>query len=167
MKHILRFLAQGLLYVPLMTLLGTFSTHPKFQVMAEDKALIRISITHAGRLIVECRQRSPEELAKLAPNMRAQQVCPRERSPIRLEVRLDDALLLDVTKSPTGLRRDGSATIYRRTEVPAGRHRLVARLADGPTGAFTHERAIDVDLGPGGSLLIDFNAARGGFLFVD
>jgi hypothetical protein len=166
-KQVLRFVAQCLLYVPLMALLGTFSTQPRFQVMAEDKALVRISLTHAGSLLVECRQRSPEELAKLAPNMRAQQVCPRERSPIRVEVHLDDALLLDATAPPSGLRRDGASTIYRRTEVPAGRYRLRARLADGPSGAYTHERAIDVDLRPGGSLLIDFNAAKGGFLFRD
>lgn len=166
MKQVLRFVAQCLLYVPLMAILGAFSTHPTFQVMPADKALVRISLTHAGSLLVECRQRSPEELAKLAPNMRAQQVCPRERSPIRVEVNLDGALLLDVSKAPVGLRRDGAATIYQRTEVPAGRHRLVARLADGPTGAFTHEKSIDVDLRPGGSLLIDFNAAKGGFLFA-
>lgn len=167
MKQVLRFAAQCLLYVPLMAILGTFSTQPRFQVMPEDKALVRISLTHAGSLVVECRQRTSEELAKLAPNMRAQLVCPRERSPIRVQVSIDDSSLLDVTAPPTGLRSDGAATIYRRTEVPAGRHRLVARLADGPSGAFTHERSIDVDLRPGGSLLIDFNAAKGGFLFRD
>jgi len=165
MRQALRFVAQCLLYVPLMAILGTFSTAPSFQVMPAEKALLRISLTHAGSLLVECRQRSPEELAKLPPNMRAQQDCPRERSPIRLEVTLDGQPLLDVTAAPTGLRRDGASTIYRRTELPAGRHRLTARLADGPTGEFRHVQSIDVELRPGGSLLMDFNAARGGFLF--
>ena len=32
---------------------------------------------------------SAEELAKLAPNMRVAQVCPRERSPVAVEVEMD------------------------------------------------------------------------------
>ncbi len=39
--------------------------------------------------ITDCRPRTAEELAKMPPQLRAQQDCPRERSPVRVRVELD------------------------------------------------------------------------------
>ena len=47
----LRFAAQLLLYVPLMALIGYFSTRPEFAVIAPDEALLRLSFTHAAARI--------------------------------------------------------------------------------------------------------------------
>ena len=66
----LRFAAQLALYVPLMAILAYFSTEPRFSVMAPDEALVRVSFIHATQRKEACRERSAEELAKLAPNMR-------------------------------------------------------------------------------------------------
>lgn len=162
---LLRFVGQLLLYVPFMALLGYFSTQPRFVNMPEDKALLRLSFTHAAQRKEECRQRTPEELAKLSPNMRAAQDCPRERSPVTVEIEMDGKLLYHVVAPPSGISKDGASTVYRRLEVEAGRHRFVARLKDRVSDDFNHVSEATLDLPPGAALVIDFNAAKGGFLF--
>ncbi|HLE66287.1 MAG TPA: hypothetical protein VI730_03985, partial [Burkholderiales bacterium] len=62
-------------------------------------------------------------------------------------------------------RRDGAAAVYHRMTVPAGSHRIVARLRDRASGDFNYVRAATLDLAPGASLVIDFAAAQGGFTF--
>jgi hypothetical protein len=94
----------------------------------DDVALIKLSISHLGDR--ECRKRTPEELAKMPPNMRAPLDCPRERSDIRLEVDLDGEPIFRTVLHPTGLYKDGVSTVYKRFEVKAGSHRLTVRMDD-------------------------------------
>jgi hypothetical protein len=161
----LRILAQLLLYLPLMALIGYFSTAPRFNVIAADQALVRLSIIHAAQRKLECRTRTPEELAKLAPNMRAALDCPRERAPLTVELEVDGSVVFRRSVAPAGLRRDGAASLYHRLPLPAGRHRVVARLRDRADGPFTHTHEQTLELAPGATLLIDFAANRGGFEF--
>ena len=165
MKTALRYGAQALLYAAFVAVIGYLSTSPAYQHLAPGEALLKLSLTHAGARKEACRQRSAEELAKLAPNMRAQSVCPRERVPVTVEVTLDDAPLFRVVASPSGFSKDGASTIYRRVPVAAGRHRIGARLADNPAGEFTFADAATVDLAPGRVIVIDFDPAQGGFVF--
>ena len=162
----LRYAAQLALYVPLMAILGYFSTEPHFSVVAPGEALVRVSFIHATQRKEACRERSAEELAKMAPNMRAQLDCPRERSPLLVELELDGKVVLRREVQPSGLRRDGNVAVYERMALPAGRHRIVARLRDRPEGDFNYRAEQSVELRGGGSLIIDFNAARGGFAFL-
>jgi hypothetical protein len=162
----LRFVAQLALYVPLMAILAYFSTEPRFSAVAPDEALMRVSFIHATQRREACRERSAEELAKLAPNMRAALDCPRERSPLLVELELDGKLVLRREVQPSGLRRDGNAVVYQRFALPAGRHRIVARLRDRAEGDFNYVREETLELAAGRVLLIDFNAARGGFAFL-
>jgi hypothetical protein len=162
----LRYAAQLALYVPLMAILGYFSTEPRFAVVAADEALVRVSFIHATQRKEACRERSAEELAKMAPNMRAQLDCPRERSPLLVELELDGKVVMRREVQPSGLRRDGNVAVYERMALPAGRHKIVARLRDRPDGDFNYRGEQTVELRGGGSLLIDFNAARGGFAFL-
>ena len=161
----LRLLAQLALYAPLMAILGYFSTEPRFSAVAPDQALVRVSFIHATQRKQACRERSAEELAKLAPNMRAAQDCPRERSPLLVEIELDGKVVLQREVQPSGLRRDGNVAVYQRLALPAGRHRIVARLRDRAEGAFNFAGEQTVELAGGGVLIIDFNAQRGGFVF--
>jgi hypothetical protein len=165
MKQALKIAAQLALYVPLMAIVGYFSTEPRFFPVSPDRALLRLSFIHAAQRKQECRQRSPEELAKLAPNMRAALDCPRERSDVLVELELDGAVVLRRAVKPSGLRHDGNAAVYQRLTLPAGRHRIVARLRDRPDGDFNYMREQTVVLDAGRVLLIDFNANQGGFLF--
>jgi hypothetical protein len=162
----LRFAAQLALYVPLMAILAYFSTNPRFSVVAPDEALVRVSFIHATQRKQACRERSAEELAKLAPNMRAALDCPRERSPALVELELDGKLVLRREVQPSGLRRDGNVAVYERLALPAGRHRIVARLRDRPEGGFNYVKDETLELAGGRVLIIDFNAARGGFAFL-
>jgi hypothetical protein len=165
MKAALRYGAQALLYAAFVAVIGYFSTSPAYEHLAPGVALVKLSLTHAGARKEACRQRSAEELAKLAPNMRAQSVCPRERVPVTVEVTLDGAPLFHVVAPPSGFSKDGASTIYRRVPVAAGRHRIGARLADNPAGAFPFAHDATVDLAPGRVVVIDFDPAQGGFVF--
>ena len=161
----LRFAAQLALYAPLMAILAYFSTEPRFSIVAPDEALLRVSFIHTTQRREACRERSAEELAKLAPNMRAALDCPRERSSLLVELELDGRVVLSREVRPSGLRRDGNAVVYQRIALPAGRHRIVARLRDRAEGDFNYVRDETLELAAGRVLLIDFNAAQGGFVF--
>jgi len=161
----LRLAAQLLLYLPLMALIGYFSTSPRFELIPPGDALVRISIIHAAQRKQECRKRTPEELAKLPPNMRATLDCPRERALLSVDLEVDGAVVFRRTVPPAGLRRDGAASLYHRLPVAAGRHRIVARMRDRADGPFNYQRAETLELAPGAQLLIDFVSAKGGFDF--
>jgi hypothetical protein len=158
-------LAQVALYAPFVALVGYFSTSPVYQHLAPDQALIRLSISHAAQRKSECRERTPEELAKLAPNMRAPLDCPRERAAVAVELELDGKLVVQAVAPPSGLTGDGASTVYRRLPVAAGTHRIVVRLRDRAGGGFNYVREAELELKPGRVLVIDFHAARGGFEF--
>jgi hypothetical protein len=161
-----RIVAQLALYVPLMALIAYFSTEPRFSPVKSGEALVRVSFIHATERREPCRARSAEELAKLAPNMRASLDCPRERSPLLVEVELDGKLVLRREAQPSGLRRDGNVAVYERMLLPAGRHRIVARLRDRPGADFNFIKEETVELAGGQTLIIDFSAAKGGFAFL-
>lgn len=167
LASVIRYAAQLALYVAFGAALGYFSSYPVFQVLPPGQALVRLSFSHGAQPIAPCRERTAEELAKLAPNMRVKIVCPRERSLVKVEIAMDGKPLYAITAQPAGLKRDGAATVYRRLPVEAGRHTFTARLADGPGGEFTYVAEQTVDLAPGRVLVIDFNAGKGGFVFVN
>jgi hypothetical protein len=156
---------QALCYAAFIAVVGYFATSPPYVHLPEGQALVKLSFQHAGQRKEACRERTPEELAKLAPNMRAAQVCPRERVNVEVDVTMDGKPLFAMTLPPTGLSRDGAATVYRRVAVPAGEHRFTAKLKDAPVGdfGFVTERAIRLEAGR--VLVIDFDAKEGGWVF--
>lgn len=152
-------------YAAFAAFIGYFSSAPPYRHLDPGLAVVKLSFSHAGERRQECRSRSPEELAKLAPNMRAALDCPRERSDVRVEVEMDGKLIYRLEVRASGLRHDLPSTVYRRLEVRAGHHTFRARLADTPDGSFRHHGEASVDLAPGRVLVIDFVASRGGFEF--
>lgn len=99
--------------------------------------------------------------------MRQSEVCPRERSPLRVRVEVDDQLLYEETLVPKGINRDGTASIYRTFPITVGAHRIHAMVSDTTRIAgFNYERSTEVNLKPGQALTIDFSAAKGGVLFL-
>lgn len=164
MKTALRFVAQAILYAAFVAVIGYFSNSPSYRHLPPDAALLKLSLSHAGARKEACRQRTPEELAKLAPNMRAQSVCPRERAPVVVDVELDGVRVFHVVAPPSGFAKDGASTIYRRLPITAGRHRIVARLSDTPDGTVDYTRDATVDLVPGRVVVVDFDPSQGGFV---
>ncbi len=147
-------------------MLGYFSTSPAYRLRGDGEAVVKLSFTHSARLVRACRERSESELAKLAPNMRQKMDCPRERSPVRVELDMDGRPLYRIEAPPAGLHRDGAATVYRRLAIPAGRHQFRARLADGPDGEFRFAGESAVELAPGQVLIVDFATDGSGFVFT-
>lgn len=157
--------AQALLYALFALVIGVFSHWPSYRHLAPDTALIKLSLVHAGKPIGECRERSTEELAALPPNMRAPTVCPRERSPVTVELDIDEAAAVRLEARPAGLRRDGASAVYRRLTVPAGERLIAVRLHDDVRhDGFTHSLQRRVVLSPAQVLVIDFDAERGGII---
>lgn len=163
----LAWLLQGLLYALFALIIGIFSSWPRYTHLAPEQALIKLSFTHHGQRVADCRQRTPDELAKLPPNMRAPLQCQRERAPVTVEVDLDGQLAYRHIAAPSGLSKDGASTVYQRLPLPAGEHRLAVRLKDRAGGSgFDYSREATVLLKPGQVLVIDFNAEKGGITLI-
>jgi hypothetical protein len=154
---------QVLLYALFALVIGVFSHWPPYRHLAPDLALIKLSLVHAGQPVGDCRRLDPDELAKLPPNMRAPMQCPRERSPVTVELDIDGTPAARVAAQPSGLSRDGASAVYRRIPVTAGERLIQVRLRDdvrSPGFAYTLERR--VTLAPAQVLVIDFQADHGG-----
>ena len=165
MVKVLRYAGQVALYALFALFIGYFSTAPRYRQLPPDTALLRLSFKHPGKITVECRQRSAEELAKMPAQLRTQADCPRERSPVRVRVEFDGSPLIDDTFSPSGLSRDGAAAGYRRVPITAGEHRLKVQFNDDVRVAgFNYVREQKISAVPGQVVLIDFNVERGGIL---
>jgi hypothetical protein len=164
-SKILKPAGQVVLYGAFAAFIGVFSAWPRYHQLRDDQALIKLSFTHPGQLKSDCRKRTPEELAKLAPNMRAPMECARERSPVDVELALDGQVIARRVVAPSGLSKDGASTVYERFAVRAGEHELTVKLSDSVrvTG-FNYTKEQRVRLDPGRILIVDFNAEKGGIL---
>ena len=159
-------IGQALLYGVFAVIIGVFSHWPTYRHLADDQSLIKLSFTHAAQRVEECRKLTPEELAKLPPNMRAPTKCGRERAPIVVEVDIDGKPAIRHVAHPSGLSRDGASSVYRRLTVPAGSHQVAVRLKDNAApGGFDFQSEKTVTLAPAQILVIDFDPQRGGITF--
>jgi len=160
-----QYILQALSYAAFMAVVWYFSVAPVYRHIDADQALVVIAFKHAGQLLEECRESTAEELAELPANMRKPMVCPRERSPILLEVMMDGEVLFSKTENPPGLYNDGSVSIYHSARVPTGIHKFDLKLKDSVRSegySFTHieERALE----SAEILVINFNTEHG-FVF--
>ncbi|TAN85499.1 MAG: hypothetical protein EPN14_01085 [Gallionella sp.] len=161
-----QYIGQGLFYALFMGVIGYFSTFPAYTHLPPDETLIKLSFSHAGQHKGACRERTPEELAKLPPLQRkVTTVCPRERVDVVVELEMDGKQLYHEVLRPAGLAHSSNSSIYRRIQVKAGTHTLKARLKDRDGDDFNYMREETVNLAPGRIMVIDFKAATGGFIF--
>ena len=158
-----RYAGQAALYALFALFIGYFSTSPPYRHLAPDQGLLRLSFKHPGKVKADCRQRTPEELARIPANMRQEMDCPRERSPVRVRVEFDGKDLYDEVFPPAGLSRDGASSGYRRLPIAAGAHHLKVQFNDDVRVAgFNYEREQRVEIKAGQVLLIDFAPDKGG-----
>jgi hypothetical protein len=161
--RVLPLIGQAAVYAAIATVVGYFSDAPAYVHFPADKALIKFSLIHGGQR-KGCRERTPEELSQLAPNMRSPLVCIRQRFPVVVELELDGHDLYHALLPPTGLFSDGPSRAYVRFAVPPGPHRLEMKLQDsGRTEGWDYGQELDIDLKPLQNLTIDFIAQAGGF----
>ncbi len=152
-------------YAIFMALVWYFSAAPAYRYLEPNQAVVVISVSHSGELLKPCRKVSAEDLAKLAPNMRKPMDCPRERSPIKIEVSMDGEELFNITAQPPGLFADGSVNVYRSVKVTAGQHHFEVKMNDSvhlQGSRFVASQNIKLE--PAQQLLIDFNS-EDGFVF--
>ncbi len=161
-----RLVLQASAYVAFAAFIGYFSNSPAYRQLGDDEAVLKLSFTHTAQLKYACRIRSEAELAKVSPTMRNPKDCPRERSKVLVELSIDGKQLYRVDIPPLGVQKDGAATVYRRLSIPAGHHRINARLADGPDGAFNFHVEKEVNLRAGQVLIVDFQPSAGGFVLL-
>jgi hypothetical protein len=167
MIKVTRYIGQFIAYALFALVVGYFATQPAYTHLDPDKALIKLSFSHAGAHREECRQLTQEELNRLPPNMRRPMDCPRERRPLLVELELDGEILYRDELPPSGLAGDGASTAYRKFPVAAGSHQLVARLRDSRREeGFDYVKSAEVTLAPQQNFVIDFRPEFGGFLFL-
>lgn len=164
MNKVLRYALQVFNYTLFMGTVWYFSMQPEYHQLQDDQAVVTLSFSHAAKLREACRRLTQEELMKLAPNMRAPMDCPRERSPVTLELYLDGKLVTSAVIEAPGFHQDQGIDMFQRIKVTAGEHQLLVWMNDdvnveGPT--YRYERTIT--LKPEQQLLVDFDASSGGF----
>lgn len=158
----LRYLLQAFNYAVFMALVWYFATRPAITLINDDEAVITIAFAHAGQTREPCRRLTQEELNKLAPNMRKPEDCPRERSPVTIEARLDDELFYRDSLPPPGLFGDGGVDVFHRVKVDAGAHRLSLKMNDSVRiDGFNHEFEREVNIAPAQILLVSFDVNKG------
>jgi hypothetical protein len=109
---------------------------------------------------------SPEEIAKLAPNMRKVQDCPRGRPPLYVELDFGEHTIYRAALPPTGIAGDGPSRVYERFVVPVGEYDLAVRMRDTVrTDGFDYEGKHHVSLAPEQLLVIDFRPETKQFVF--
>lgn len=157
---------QVVLYGAFALTIGLFSQWPPYHHLAPDQALVKVSFVRVGKPVGDCRKLTDDELAKLPPNMRTPVVCPRERSPVTVQVAIDGQPMLDRSAPPSGVRHDGASAVYERVVVPAGERLIAVRLSDDVRARDKpHLREQRITLAPGQVLVIDFDAEKGGITF--
>ena len=146
---------------------GYFSASPNYTYMAADKALIKMNFSHAGQPRKPCRKYTQAELDQLAPNMRKPMDCPRERVPLLVELKIDGESKFKRAIPPSGIARDGAATVYEKFEVAAGTHAVSVFMRDSRRDqGYDYMIEEEVSIEAGQVQVIDFEPETGGFKFL-
>lgn len=157
MDKVARYLGQALLYALFFLPLVYLTHQPTHRHLGEDMAVLKIAIRHAGQIIGECTPISATEQAGQAANMQQVEICPRERSPLQLDLLLDGNTLYRAAVPASGLHSDGVSSMYQRFNVPAGPHHVQLLMnddvtVDGPTWQLEQ----DIELQPAQVMVASF-----------
>jgi len=155
-------IAQVIVYAAFMAGIGYLSASPTYRHADPEQAMISLVISHPTQRIGECHKMTQEELAQVALNMRRAEECPRARHDLYVELYFDDELLFRESARPTGLWKDGNATVYGKYPAPAGSGTLTIRMRDsGRDSGFDFERSTDVELHPRQNFVVDYTTLNG------
>ena len=166
MSRVPRYLLQVLLFAAFATFVGYFSIAPTYQYADADNAVLKLSLSHATARAKPCVRLTPQEIAALPPNMRQPEKCERLRLPLFVELDVDGEQLIRIEAPPSGLWKDGAATIYRRIDLEPGTHVITARLRDTDRAdGWDHAHTETVQLEAGRYFTVTFRGETGGFEF--
>ena len=144
---------------------AAFSDWPRHRSVPAGMGVVTLSFSHGADRRAACRPATEEELAKMPPNMRRTEICPRERPPIAVEFEIDGKRLFAADIAPSGIAGDGPSRVHRDFELPAGTYELTVRMRDRPGDEFDWQASKTVELKPADHRVVDFRADGGGFIF--
>lgn len=158
MNSLAKYLAQAAFYALFFIPVAWLASNPIYEYRDADVSVLKLAIRHAGEVVGECTPLNEQDYANLPANMKRPEICPRERSPLRLELLVNGEPLYSEVVPAAGLHRDGVSSMYRRFELPAGQHSLELTMNDdvsveGPTWRLQQ----DVDLAPSQVMVASFN----------
>jgi hypothetical protein len=166
MIRALRRLGQFVVIAALFAGVAWLSDRPTYRQIPEGTGVMMLSFVHSADRRGECRRLSPEEIAKLPPNMRRVQDCPRVRRPIYVELDLDGRNVYRASLPPTGIAGDGPSRVYQRFVLPARKYDIAVRMRDTARAeGFDHERHDKIDFAPDQLFVIDYRPESGEFIF--
>jgi hypothetical protein len=165
MTSVFRTGGQFLVILALFGAVAALADWPVYRQTPPGTGIVMLSFVHGADRRAECRSLTPEEIAKLAPNMRRLQDCPRARRPLQIELDVGDQVVYRASLQPTGIAGDGPSRVHKRFVLPAGQHDLAVRMRDTARAeGFDHERLARITLAPDQMLVVDFRPETGGFV---
>lgn len=163
---VIRLAGQFVVIAALFAGVAALSDWPRYDTAPRGSGVVMLSFVHGADRKGECRRLAPEEIAKLPPNMRRVQDCPRGRRAVYVELDVDGRSAYRADLQPTGIAGDGPSRVYQRFVLPAGRHDVAVRMRDtARADGFDHERRENIDLSPDQMLVIDYRPESGSFIF--
>ena len=166
MNRVLRLVGQFVVIAALFAGVAWLSDRPIYRQIPSDSGIIMLTFVHGADRKGECRRLTPEEIAKLAPNMRRVQDCPRVRRSLYVELDIDGRNIYRASLPPTGIAGDGPSRVYQRFVMPAGKYEIAVRMRDtARDNGFDHERHGTVDFTPSQMFVIDYRPESGEFIF--
>lgn len=166
MIRYLRIIGQFVVTLALFASVAAFANWPPYRQIPHGSSVIILSFVHGADRRTECRRLTSDEIAKLAPNMRRLQDCPRARIPLHVELDVGGRTIFQAKLPPTGIAGDGPSRVYQRFVLPVGEYDIAIRMRDtSRTDGFDHERNGHVTLVPDQMFVIDFRSDSGGFVF--
>jgi hypothetical protein len=166
MKRIVRLSMQALAYLVFAAPIAYFASMPSYRYAEADLTSIKLSIVHTTERVKPCVPLTQEQIAALAANMRRAESCERERLPLYVELDVDGRTVIKSTSLPSGLWRDGHASVYQRVDVPGGKHNIAVRIRDSARSAgWDYEQSTTADLQAGRYFTVTFRSETGEFVF--
>jgi hypothetical protein len=166
MSKALRICGQFAVIAALFAAVSAFADWPVYRQTPRGSAVVTLTFVHAADRRAECRRLTTEEIARLPPNMRRVQDCPRARRPLYVELDVGNQVAYRASLAPTGIAGDGPSRVYERFVLPAGQYDVDARMRDtARTEGFDYERRERVALAPDQMFVIDFRPEPPGFVF--
>jgi hypothetical protein len=117
----------GLTFLLVALATAYYSDLPVYRIHDDGETELKLVVRHSGTLLEACRTLSTSELDQLAPNMRKPTSCPREKSPMTIELTINELPPYVATIVPSGLHNDGVLALYKSFNLKHGPVRIRLR----------------------------------------
>jgi coenzyme F420-reducing hydrogenase delta subunit/NAD-dependent dihydropyrimidine dehydrogenase PreA subunit len=128
-------LVSGLGVAALVGLVTWGGTRVGWASQTDPSPKLVVSFKHPGVAAENCREPSPEELAKLPKHMQARKICERRRANVRLRVHIDGREVVARAYEPRGIWHDGNSIGIERIPTKPGPHEVRVELGDSADAA--------------------------------